>query len=139
MSMVNVKDGSSSFNSFSFWGNRSRISWGAVLAGAVVAAATALLLSLLGAAFGLGSISDLRAASGDTMAQRAGIWIILDLALSMVLGGYVASRLSGTHSHLDGELHGITMWAAAIYSARWRLVMRSAARCRRSASPLARQ
>ena len=29
-------------------------------------------------------------------------------------GGYVASRLSGTHSHLDGELHGITMWAVAI-------------------------
>ena len=114
MSMINAKDGPSSFDSFSFWGNRSRISWGAVLAGAVVATATALLLSLLGAAFGLGSINDLQAASGDTTAQRAGIWIILDLALSMALGGYVASRLSGTHSHLDGELHGITMWAAAI-------------------------
>ena len=31
----------------------------------------------------------------------------------MAFGGYVASRLSGTHSHLDGELHGITMWALA--------------------------
>jgi hypothetical protein len=26
----------------------------------------------------------------------------------------VASRLSGTHSHLDGELHGITTWAVAV-------------------------
>jgi hypothetical protein len=38
---------------------------------------------------------------------------MIDLALSMALGGYVAARLSGTHSHLDGELHGITMWAVA--------------------------
>jgi hypothetical protein len=36
--------------------NRSRISWGAVIAGAVVAVATTLLLSLLGAAMGAGSI-----------------------------------------------------------------------------------
>jgi hypothetical protein len=37
----------------SYWGqSRSRISWGAVLAGAVVAVATTLLLSLLGAAMG---------------------------------------------------------------------------------------
>jgi hypothetical protein len=122
MSMVNARDGSSGFGSLPFWGNRSRISWGAVLAGAVVASATALLLSLLGAAFGLGSISDLQTASGDTAARGTGIWIILDLALSMALGGYVASRLSGTHSHLDGELHGITMWGAAILLGAWAFV-----------------
>jgi Protein of unknown function (DUF2795) len=120
MSMTNVGDasygsyGSSRFGGF--WGNRSRISWGAVIAGAIVAAATSLLLSLLGAAFGGGSISDLeQAASGQANAAGAGIaiWAIIDLFLSMLFGGYVASRLSGTHSHLDGELHGITMWALA--------------------------
>jgi len=26
----------------------------------------------------------------------------------------VAARLSGTHSHLDGELHGVTMWGLAV-------------------------
>jgi hypothetical protein len=26
----------------------------------------------------------------------------------------VTARLSGTHSHLDGELHGMTMWASAL-------------------------
>ena len=113
MSMIDAGDRTSSFGSLPFFGNRSRISWGAVLAGAVVAAATALLLSLLGAAFGLGSISDLRGAPGEA-ARGAGIWTIINIALSMALGGYVASRLSGTHSHLDGELHGITMWAAAV-------------------------
>jgi Protein of unknown function (DUF2795) len=119
MSMTNVGDGSygsSRFGGFPYWGNRSRISWGAVIAGAIVAAATSLLLSLLGAAFGAGSVSDLQqAARGEATAAGTGaaIWTIIDLFLSMLFGGYVASRLSGTHSHLDGELHGITMWALA--------------------------
>jgi len=80
------------------------------LAGAFVAAATSLLLSLLGAAFGAGPLAS---ATGD-VARGWGIWEVINLALSMAAGGYVASRLSGTHSHLDGELHGITMWAVAI-------------------------
>ncbi len=115
MSLINATEGWSGFGSLANWGSRSRISWGAVLAGAAVAAATALLLSLLGAALGAGSISDLQAASGDVArGAGGGLWTIINLALSMAFGGYVASRLSGTHSHLDGELHGITMWAAAI-------------------------
>jgi hypothetical protein len=118
MSMTNLEDssyGSSRFGGFP-WGNRSRISWGAVIAGAIVAAATALLLSLLGAAFGGGSVGDLQAAArGEANSAGTGvaIWAIIDLFLSMLFGGYVASRLSGTHSHLDGELHGVTMWALA--------------------------
>jgi hypothetical protein len=122
MSMSNVGDssyssyGSSRFGGFPYWGSRSRISWGAVIAGAIVAAATSLLLSLLGAAFGAGSVGDLQAAArGEASAAGTGIaiWAIIDLFLSMLFGGYVASRLSGTHSHLDGELHGITMWGLA--------------------------
>ena len=119
MSMGNVEDrsyGTSRFGGFPYLGNRSRISWGAVVAGAIVAAATSLLLSLLGAAFGAGSVGDLQAAArGEANAAGAGmaIWAIIDLFLSMLFGGYVASRLSGTHSHLDGELHGVTMWALA--------------------------
>jgi hypothetical protein len=119
MSITNVGDttyGSSRFGGFPYWGNRSRISWGAVIAGAVVAAATSLLLSLLGAAFGGGSVGDLQAAArGEANAAGTGIaiWAIIDLFLSMLFGGYVAARLSGTHSHLDGELHGITVWALA--------------------------
>jgi hypothetical protein len=119
MSTTNVADGSygsSRFGGFPYWGNRSRISWGAVIAGAIVTAATSLLLSLLGAAFGAGSVADLQAAAhGEANGAGTGmaIWAIIDLFLSMLFGGYVASRLSGTHSHLDGELHGVTMWALA--------------------------
>src|SRR5215475_14826248 len=98
MSMTNVEGtsyssyGSSRFGGFPFWGNGSRISWGAVIAGAIVAAATSLLLSLLGAAFGAGSVGDLQAAArGEAGAAGAGmaIWAIIDLFLSMLFGGYV--------------------------------------------------
>jgi len=71
-----------------------------------VALATTLLLSLIGAAFGGGSYT---ADSGF----GPGLWEIISLALGLAFGGYVASRLSGTHSHLDGELHGVTVWALA--------------------------
>ena len=116
MPMINTGAGSTRLAPASYWGTRSRISWGAVLAGAVVAVATTLLLSLLGAAMGLGSIHpfDTTSTALAHHGTRAGIWEIINLALSMALGGYVAARLSGTHSHLDAELHGMTMWGVAV-------------------------
>lgn len=99
-----------------YQGNRSRISWGAVIAGAVVAVATSLLLSLLGAAIGAGSINVLDASASELSSYGTGavIWQAINFILSMAFGGYVASRLSGTHSHLDGELHGVTVWGLAV-------------------------
>jgi hypothetical protein len=118
MSMIDSVHGSeAAIATNPYWSqNRSRISWGAVLAGAVVAVATTLLLSLLGAAMGAGSIHALDTTSTDLTRYGIGaaIWEVINLALSMALGGYVAARLSGTHSHLDGELHGITMWGVAV-------------------------
>jgi hypothetical protein len=117
MSMISTGAGSTPLARVPYRGqDRSRISWGAVLAGAVVAVATTLLLSLLGAAMGAGSIHALDTTSTDLSkyGTGAGIWEIINLALSMALGGYVTARLSGTHSHLDGELHGMTMWGVAV-------------------------
>ena len=98
-------------------GRRSRISWGAILAGAVTAASTFVLLSLLGVAIGAGGLRFTETAASDLAANYglgAGIWTALNLILSLAFGGYVASRLSGTHSHLDAELHGITVWGVTI-------------------------
>jgi hypothetical protein len=93
---------------------RSRISWGAVLAGAATAVATSLLLSLLGAALGAGWVQPFSIWSDlARLGTGAVLWGILNLSLSMLLGGYVAARLSGTHSHQDAELHGLTTWAVA--------------------------
>lgn len=116
MSMTNTAASSARPTFASYWGTRSRISWGAVLAGAIVAVATNILLNLLGAALGGGSINAFDITSNDlaNYGTGAAIWEIINLALSMAFGGYVAARLSGTHSHLDGELHGVTMWGLAV-------------------------
>jgi hypothetical protein len=81
-----------------------------------VAVATVLLLNLLGVAIGASSIHafDITSTDHARYGISAGIWAIINLALAMALGGYVAARLSGTHSHLDAELHGMTMWGVAL-------------------------
>ena len=75
-----------------------------------------VVLSLLGVALGAGGIHLTQTTAADLKSYGlgAGIWTAVNVILSMAFGGYVAARLSGTHSHLDGELHGITVWAVAI-------------------------
>ena len=75
-----------------------------------------ILLSLLGVAFGAGGLRFTETTASDMAGYGlgAGIWTAINLILSMGFGAYVAARLSGTHSHLDAELHGITVWAVAI-------------------------
>jgi hypothetical protein len=75
-----------------------------------------ILLSLLGVAFGAGGLHFSQSTASDMAGYGlgAGIWTAINLILSMGFGAYVAARLSGTHSHLDAELHGITVWAVAI-------------------------
>src|SRR5262249_9929372 len=94
----------------------SRMWWGSELAGAVVAGASMIMLSLLGVAFGAGGPRFTEPTASDMAGYGlgAGIWTAINMILSMGFGAYVAARLSGTHSHLDAELHGITVWAVAI-------------------------
>jgi hypothetical protein len=75
-----------------------------------------VLLSLLGVAIGAGGLHFTQTTASDVASYGlgAGIWTAVNLILSLAFGGYVAARLSGTHSHLDAELHGITVWAVAL-------------------------
>jgi hypothetical protein len=90
----------------------TRISWGAILSGTAVALATSLLLGLIGLAIGASVLHVSHNAAGVAVgAQGSAEWVVLSTLLSMALGGYVAGRLAGTFSHLDSELHGLTVWA----------------------------
>lgn len=93
----------------------SGISWGAVLAGGVIAAAIAAALSILGA--GLGAMS-VDAVARDTAGAAnfgiaAAVWLLVSNAIALGFGGYAAARLSGTTSDTDGVLHGMAVWAVA--------------------------
>lgn len=89
-----------------------RISWGAVLAGAVVALIVQLMLNLLGLAIGFGAIN--LAGEGATL-QNLGIGAIIWLAVTAIIaffgGGWTAGRLAGLPRAVDGALHGFIAWA----------------------------
>src|SRR5438132_8611844 len=91
-----------------------RVSWGAILAGLVVALVLQIVLSVLGVAIGastVGPLRDVQPAKG--LAIGSVIWFGLSSILSIFAGACVAGRLSGGPRQADGLLHGIATWATA--------------------------
>ena len=88
----------------------ARISWGAIFAGAIIALATQLVLTLIGTAVGLATLNPDTGQnpSGVTLGIGAGVWLVISSLVSLFLGGYIAGRLGGT---FNGWLHGLATWA----------------------------
>jgi len=102
--------------------HRSAVSWPSVLAGAVVAIATSLILIALGSGLGFAAASPWPGAapSATTFAVGAGIWLIVTQWLAALLGGYLTGRLrtrwTGIHTHevfFRDTAHGFLTWALA--------------------------
>ena len=91
---------------------RSRLSWGAILAGVVVALVTQLFLNMLGVALGAASLAPLSGgASAISFSTGAGIWLALSSILAALAGGYAAGRFSGAQNESNAGWHGLTTWA----------------------------
>jgi hypothetical protein len=104
-------------------GGRKRISWGAVIAGVVIALAIHMVLSMLGLGIGLTTIEP---ATGGTpeassLGMGAAIWWVVSGLIATVAAGYVAARLAGVYNRRDGILHGLVTWAAMILVSVWML------------------
>lgn len=95
---------------------RSRISWGAIFAGAVVALATYFLLTLLGGAIGLTVSDDVRS---DTLGTGAAIWAILATAAALFLGGWVTSQCVAGENKREAVIYGIIMWGVVFAMILW--------------------
>lgn len=101
----------------------SGVSWAAIIAGAVVAAALSLVLLALGAGFGLASVSPWSntGASASAVSKGALIWLIVIQIVASAMGGYLAGRLrtKWTAIHTDevyfrDTAHGFLVWAVAV-------------------------
>src|ERR1700721_1840713 len=97
-------------------------SWGAILAGAVVAVSVSLVLVTLGAGLGFASVSPWsdRGLSASAFTVPSTIWLIVTQWLSAAAGGYMAGRLRhrwlATHTHevfFRDTAHGLLTWAVA--------------------------
>lgn len=101
---------------------QSAVSWGAIAAGAVGAAALALLLIAFGAGLGLSAVSPWSdsGVSASTFKAGTGIYLVLVAVMSSAVGGYLAARLRskwvGVHTHevfFRDTAHGFIAWAFA--------------------------
>lgn len=100
----------------------SAVSWGAIFAGALAAAALSFVLFVLGSGLGLSSISvwSDRGADGGTIGWAAIFWLAFIQLASAGIGGYIAGRLrtkwAGIHSdevYFRDTAHGFLAWALA--------------------------
>ncbi|HEY1075165.1 MAG TPA: hypothetical protein VGE51_00595 [Fontimonas sp.] len=100
----------------------SAVAWGAILAGAAVAASLSLILLFLGTGLGLSSASpwDNEGIGAKTFGVSTILWISLTQVLAAGLGGYVAGRLRTRWLQVDVDevyfrdtAHGLLTWAVA--------------------------
>jgi len=91
----------------------SQISWGAVLAGVVVALVTQIVLNMLGIGIGAATLDPIAAESpsASSFSIGAGIWFALSSILAALAGGYAAGRLAGIPRESTAGWHGLTAWA----------------------------
>ncbi len=94
----------------------TRLSWGAIFAGLLVATALQLVFAVLGAAVGLAAW-DLD--SGRALGIGAAIWAALSVLIALYIGGGTTGRLAGVITRKDGILHGILVWATSLLFAVW--------------------
>lgn len=91
-----------------------RVSWGAIFAGAVLVLVLQLMMSLLGLAFGAGSIDPLQEQNPFSgLGLGTAIWLGLTTLLALFAGGWVSARLAGIPVRTESALHGVTTWGIA--------------------------
>ncbi len=85
----------------------TRISWGAIFAGAVMALVAQLAFSLLGLGLGASAANPYSDNPVGGLGVGAAIWTLLSVLISLFTGGYVAARLAGMPRKQDSMLHGL--------------------------------
>lgn len=100
-----------------------RVRWGPIFAGIVTALATQLVLSAIGAAIGASSIAGSGAPRSEAggVGSAVGIWSIVSLFLSLLVGGWIAARTSGPMNRSTALLNGAILWAATLALGSWLL------------------
>src|SRR3977135_632766 len=93
----------------------NRVSWGAVLAGVVVALVAQLILNMIGIGVGASTLDPGAGPNENPSAQGfsigAGIWWTVSGIVASLAGGYVAGRLSGKPKPSTTSWHGLIAWA----------------------------
>ncbi len=100
-----------------------RVRWGPIIAGLVLAISSQLVLSALGAAIGLTSLSGSNAPRSDAgdVGSAVGIWSAISLLISLFLGGWLMARACGPMKRSTALLNGAILWATTLAISAWLL------------------
>ena len=94
----------------------SRVSWGAITAGSVIALALYFLLTLLGGAIGF-SLTDY--ARAETIGKMSAVWAITVTAVCLYMGGFIASQLTTGENRMEAMVYGLLVWAVVFAMLVW--------------------
>jgi hypothetical protein len=93
-------------------GVRSRISWQAILAGAIIAIAANLVFTMFFAAIGL-TLTE-AGVRGNAVGIGALIATLFSVLISLFIGGWVATQMTAGETERESILYGILTWAAVV-------------------------
>jgi hypothetical protein len=103
----------------------NRVSWGAVLAGVVVALVVQLILNMIGVGVGAATLDPGAGAgknpSAESFSIGAAIWWTVSGILAALAGGFAAGRLAGQPKESTAGWHGLTSWALTTLIVFWLL------------------
>ena len=86
-----------------------RVSWGAILAGVVVALLAQFAMEMLGVAIGVGAFEPGEDVLGPAFSTGIVVWLAVTALLSLFAGGLVTGKLSGTADPSSGILQALVM------------------------------
>ncbi len=91
------------------------VSWGAVIAGMVIAVVVQLVLGLLGTGVGLSTVNPMSFGTPDasSLGIGAGVWWVVSSIVALFVGGWVAGHLSASVESTAALLHGLLTWGLA--------------------------
>lgn len=91
----------------------TRLSWGGVVGGLLVAIAVWIALSVLGLAVNLSALDPTDPAALQGIGVAAGLWSLVVWIVALFAGGVVAGHAAGIVERRRGALHGIVLWSLA--------------------------
>ncbi|MGB3310028.1 MAG: hypothetical protein WBG32_11425 [Nodosilinea sp.] len=99
------------------------VRWGPIFAGLVIAIATQLVLTGLGAAIGLTTLANTVTPQGEAggVGTAVGIWSIISLLIALFIGGWVTARACGPMNRKTAMLNGAILWATTLAVSAWLL------------------
>lgn len=97
----------------------SRVSWGAIFSGTVIALGLLVLLGMLGTAIGFRAIDPQQGAAFEGVGIGAGIWWIATSIIALAVGGYVAGHVSGIPEKRSATAHGASVWGLITLAMLW--------------------